>query len=152
MNFSKSLLAGVFAWCGFVGCYGEAAAAEDVSQAAPATQTEHAPVITSPLSKIPYKQERGAISSEFPRGAFALLVCLVLLAGAVYLIRRRLGLPTVIAHGRRLRIVESHRLSPRLSLHVVEFAGKAHLLANSENSIKCLDSVQITNTPLQDQP
>ena len=101
---------------------------------------------------IPFKKDRTPVDNDLPRVAMSLTVCLLLLAGGVYVLRRRLGLRFEPGRtGHRARVLESHRLNPQSSLHVVEFAGKQHLLGQTEHNIVCLASVPADSKPSAEQ-
>jgi flagellar biogenesis protein FliO len=77
------------------------------------------------------------------RTGLALAFCLALGIGAIFVIRRSHGisgkwLPE--AATRRLRVVESTRLSARASLHLVEYGNRTVLLASDASGIKLLDA------------
>jgi flagellar biogenesis protein FliO len=126
MKIGKWLLAAYLALLGFTGTTSHYAIAADV-----------------PTSQIPYKQDKTSAESDFSRVALGLTGCLLLLAGAVYVIRRRLGLTLPTGQVKKLRIVETHRLNPRSSLYVIEFAGKYHVLAQGEQGVHCVVSTPI---------
>jgi flagellar biogenesis protein FliO len=134
MKFGSWLVAGYFAFSGLAGLAAHSAVAAD-----------------APVSQIPFKRDNISTASDAPRVALGLTVCFLLLAGAVYVIRRRLGPTLETGRVKRLRVLESHRLSPRSSLHVVEFAGKVHLLAQSEQGIHCLVSTPVGSSSSLEQ-
>ncbi|HSY29560.1 MAG TPA: flagellar biosynthetic protein FliO [Burkholderiaceae bacterium] len=135
MTLRKMLVAAFFLACGMFGFATHNAVAAD----------EPAP--SAPASQIPYKRDHISTDSDLPRVALGLTVCLLLLSGAVYFLRRRLGINLEVRCNKKLRVVESHRLNPRSSLYVVAFAGKYHLLGQSEHSINCLVSTPIESPP-----
>jgi flagellar biosynthetic protein FliO len=138
MKLSRIFAAAFFVWCGTFGFAAPyAVAAEDPAPA---------------VNQIPYKHDHISADSDLPRVALGLTVCLLVLAGAVYFLRRRLGINLEVGRNKQLRVVESHRLNPRSSLYVVEFAGKYHLLGQSEHSINYLVSSPIENpSPVQER-
>lgn len=85
-------------------------------------------------TRIPFKQDSDGVGSEAPVAVLAVL--LALLAGWLWL-RKRQG-SRQPGGGRRARVLESHRLGPRSTLAVVEFAGQWHLLTQTEHSITCV--------------
>jgi len=139
MTLRRTLMAVFFVLCGVFGFTSHDAVAAD--EPAPQGQAQ------APASQIPYKRDHMSTDSDLPRVALGLTVCLLVLSGAVYFLRRRLGINLVAGGNKKLRVVESHRLNPSSSLYVVEFAGKYHLLGQSEHSINCLVSTPIENPP-----
>ncbi|HEX7635964.1 MAG TPA: flagellar biosynthetic protein FliO, partial [Noviherbaspirillum sp.] len=102
--------------------------------------TCHAEAASPSAPAIPYKRDNGASDGEWSRVAIGLTVFALAAAGAVYIVRRRLGQQGKAGAPKRLRLLESQRLNPRASLHVVEFAGSYYLLAHSEQGINCVAS------------
>ncbi|MFZ6646125.1 FliO/MopB family protein [Undibacterium sp. TJN25] len=95
-------------------------------------------------NSIPFKREPAASGGDFSRMAGGMTLVLLILAGGVYVVRRRLGFAVNSTRAKQLRIVESHRLTPKSSLHVVEFAGSQYMLAQSEQGVQCLVTVPLT--------
>lgn len=100
----------------------------------------HAEAASPSAPAIPYKRDNSASEGELSRLAIGLTVFVLAVAGAVYVVRQRLGKQGEAGAPKRLRLLESQRLNPRTSLHVVEFAGSHYLLAQSEQGIHCLAS------------
>ena len=134
MSFRKLALAAYLAFLGFACTVSPCAVATDV----PATQ-------------IPYKRDSNPPEGDFSRVALGLTACLLILAGAVYVIRRRLGLSLEVGKIRKLRVVETHRLNPRSSLYLIEFAGNYHVLAQGEHGINCVVSAPIENVTVPEK-
>lgn len=88
---------------------------------------------------LPFKQDT-APAAQAP----AALLGVALLAVAAWLWLRRAGKPHgVAARGQLARVVESHRLGPRSTIAVVEFAGQRHLVAQTEHAVTCIAQVPI---------
>lgn len=100
----------------------------------------HAEAASPSAPAIPYKRDHSASEGELSRLAIGLTVFVLAVAGAVYVVRQRLGKQGETGTPKRLRLLESQRLNPRASLHVVEFAGSHYLLAQSEQGIHCVAS------------
>jgi flagellar biogenesis protein FliO len=88
-------------------------------------------------TRIPFKQEPDVAGTE--ASYFAVFVLLALAAGWLWLRKRQAGPQG--GGRRRARVLESHRLGPRSTLSVVEFAGQWHLLAQTEHSVTCVAQV-----------
>jgi flagellar biogenesis protein FliO len=86
---------------------------------------------------IPFKTGSALDSGTLLRIGGVLVLCLGLALIAALLIRRYTGVG-VAAAGGRLRLLESRRLSPRLTLFLVEVDGSTHLLAQSGDSVVLL--------------
>jgi len=143
MNLKKFLLMVLFIMSGALGLMQYACAASE--PAASSTSV--------PMSQIPYKHDNISVQSDLPRVAIGMTVCMLLLAGGLYFLRRRLGVKMPGSRNRLLRVVETQRLNPRSSLYVVEFGGNYHLLGQSEQGITCLVSspTEIAILPPQEQ-
>lgn len=87
---------------------------------------------------IPFKQERAAASVDGPRLAAGLCIALLAAGAGLYVLRQRLRAGPEAA--RLLQVLESRRLTPRASLHVIAFGGAQYLLAHSEQGVVCLAS------------
>lgn len=100
----------------------------------------HGPALAEPAAQaIPFKQEAVSGAGELLRVAGGLTLCVLLLAGVLHFLRRRAGPhANSAAEAGRLRIVERQRLGARSILVVVEFDGKRHLLAQSEQGVALL--------------
>jgi flagellar biogenesis protein FliO len=98
------------------------------SQAAGTVQSTGAP--------IPFKREEPGLSNALTGGAVGLLVVSLVVIALVLWARKRLNLaPGQPAGEGRLRIVETRRLGARALLSVVEFDGRAYLLAQTEHGV-----------------
>src|SRR4051794_14190641 len=96
--------------------------------AAPLADSCFAAEAPAASSSIPFKREPAVAASEGPRLLVGFGFCAVLLAGAIYLARRRNGFPGKGAAGKRLvQVMETSRLGPKTMLHVVEFGDNRYL-------------------------
>jgi flagellar biogenesis protein FliO len=95
---------------------------------------------TTPLSAQTLGQGGGAEVSLW-RVFGALIFCLALAAGAAFALRARLrgSLPSVKGAGRRLRLVESLRLSHQVDLCLVEIDGKEIVVAATPHGANLLE-------------
>lgn len=76
------------------------------------------------------------MSDALASGGMGVLVISLIVIALVLYARKRLKLVTGVApSGSRLRIVETQRLGPRTLLSVVEFDGRAYLLAQTEQGV-----------------
>jgi flagellar biogenesis protein FliO len=91
---------------------------------------------------IPFKQEAASGTGELLRVMGGLALCVLILAGVLHFLRRRTGLnQTGRTDAGRLRIVDRLRLGARASMIVVEYEGKRHLLAQTEQGITLITTV-----------
>ncbi|HEX8611926.1 MAG TPA: flagellar biosynthetic protein FliO [Telluria sp.] len=90
---------------------------------------------------IPFKQEKQGGSADPSRLGAAVLIVLLGLGAGLYALRYKLRLSNSPAPLKLLRVLDSRRLTPRASLHVVEFAGSQYLLAHSEQGVVCIAAV-----------
>lgn len=89
-----------------------------------------------PSQAIPFKREEAGVSDALVGGGAGVLVISLIVIAMVLYARKRLGLVTgAAAASGRLRIVETQRLGPRTLLSVVEFDGRAYLLAQTEQGV-----------------
>lgn len=86
---------------------------------------------------IPFKTQSALDSGTLLRIGAVLLLCLGLALVAALLLRRYTGVGATAGSG-RLRLLESRRLSPRLTLFLVEVDGNTHLLAQCGDSVVLL--------------
>jgi flagellar biogenesis protein FliO len=110
-----------------------------VASGAPATI---APTKTNSL--IPFKQDPQPAAASPVLVSVALLLVLL---GAWWWMRKHLERGALRGRERRARVLESHRLGPRSTLAVVEFAGQLHLLAQTENSVTCVARAPAGESP-----
>ena len=90
---------------------------------------------------IPFKQDEASGPALAARGVAVLaLAALAAYGGALVLKRSGLGAKTLPGKVRRVRLVESVRLSRRSVLHVVHYRGEELLLAESEQGLRLLSS------------
>ncbi|MDM5179182.1 hypothetical protein F2P44_16030 [Massilia sp. CCM 8695] len=118
-------------------------AASASARAAPsAAAAPHAgPAAASTGAPIPFKQDKQGGASDPSRLGAAVLIVLLGLGASVYALRYKLRLSGIPAPAKLLRVLDSRRLTPRASLHVVEFAGSQYLLAHSEQGVVCIAAV-----------
>lgn len=93
----------------------------------------------SPASAIPFKQDREAGDHLGLRAAGALLICLLVGGGAIYLLTKRRDIGTARQRGgARLRVLESKRLGPRSGLLLVRWDDEDLLIAQGDGRIDLL--------------
>jgi flagellar biogenesis protein FliO len=101
----------------------------------------------TPVEPIPYKRDSTSSESDLTRVMIGLGLCGLALAGAVYILRRRLNRnEDAVAKVSRLRVLETLRLNQRSTLYVVEFAGSCYMVAESGQGISCLASAPTRNS------
>lgn len=107
---------------------------------ASAAASQPAPDAASPASSpsaIPFKQDREGRDQLGLRAAGALLVCLLVGGGAIYLLAKRRDLGTARQRGgARLRILESKRLGPRSGLLLVRWDDEDLLIAQGDGRLE----------------
>ncbi len=87
-------------------------------------------------SAIPFKQENAAGGSDISRVILALLLCVLVLAAVLFVLRKYLpGMARPQSGGQRLQVLETRRLGPRTALHVVQFGGQQYLIGDSEHGL-----------------
>ncbi|MBI1890129.1 MAG: flagellar biosynthetic protein FliO [Burkholderiales bacterium] len=118
LRWRGAVLVATLAWC----CAGNCAAAE------------------AQPSAIPYKRDAASGESSYSRVAIGLIISGLLAVGSIYVLRRRLGLQPLAQQAKQLRVIETQRLSTRLTLYVVEFAGQRYLISHSEHGVTSLAS------------
>ncbi|MFB9240300.1 flagellar biosynthetic protein FliO [Massilia antarctica] len=90
---------------------------------------------------IPFKQDKQRGETDPSRLGAAVLIVLLGLGAGLYALRYKLRLSSTPAPLKLLRVLDTRRLTPRASLHVVEFAGSQYLLAHSEQGVVCIAAV-----------
>jgi flagellar biogenesis protein FliO len=95
-------------------------------------------------SVIPFKREPVATGAELSRLGVGMAVTIVVLGVALYLVRRHLRMSgPVSGPSQQLRILETQRLGPHATLHVMHFAGHQYLIGHSEQGLACLASAAL---------
>jgi flagellar biogenesis protein FliO len=107
-----------------------------------------AQAITTVPQSIPFKQEAASGVGELLRAMGGLALCVLILIGVLYFLRRRAAkncggtaAAKCTAGVGRLRMVDRLRLGARSSLVVVEYEGKCHVLAQTDQSIALIATV-----------
>ena len=81
----------------------------------------------------------GSVEIDYLRVVLALCLCLALAVLILWWIKRHAGQRLAAAlgqrHGQSVRVVERVRLSPRATLHVVEFDGQRVLVSSDPNGV-----------------
>jgi hypothetical protein len=92
-------------------------------------------------SAIPYKQEKDGAGAQAYQSVAALVLVGLAAYGAVLFLKKS-GMKGVgpLRSVRRVRLLESTRLSRRSTLHVVEYHGEELLLAESEHGLRLVNS------------
>ena len=104
------------------------------------------PFLVCAQSAIPFKPETAASGSDLSRVILALLACVLVLAAALFVLRKFLpGVTRPKANGQRLQVLATERLGPRTALHVVQFGGQQYLIGDSEHGL-----VTLANSTLDD--
>ncbi len=90
-------------------------------------------------ARIPFKRDTSGMDGASPAGAAGLLAVALLAIGVLWWLRQRLQRQAG-ASASQLRVVETRRLGPRVTLSVVEFGGRRYLLADGVQGVQCIDS------------
>ncbi|MXN76537.1 hypothetical protein GR157_17565 [Burkholderia sp. 4701] len=79
---------------------------------------------------------------DWVRVVLALLLCLAIGVVAVLVIRARTmgGTPRDSANAPRIRVIEHARLSPRVTLHLIEYDQRVVLLMSDANGSRVVDA------------
>jgi len=98
-------------------------------------------------STIPFKQDAAGGKEDLTRVAAGLIICVLVLGAVVFVLRRRF-MPQTQADGKKhlLRVLETQRLNPRSTLHVVEFAGSYYLVSQDQQGVRRLASSPVVRT------
>jgi flagellar biogenesis protein FliO len=124
-----------------------AAVAPAASTVAPAASAVAPAASTAVQVPIPFKHEGSSPAGSLSGAAGVLLVSVAAIV-AVLVIRRRLRLDGPSGGAPRLlRVLETQRLGPRTLLSVVEFGGRQHLIAQSEQGVQCLATADQASAP-----
>ncbi|HWH82095.1 MAG TPA: flagellar biosynthetic protein FliO [Burkholderiaceae bacterium] len=114
------------------------AAALFVQAAIAASAQEPARSSGPAASVIPFKHDSQATADLSGRAIAALLACLAVGAGAVYLLKRRLAPGVATAKRRRLRLIELQRVGVKSAIVLVGWDDEELLLAQSEGRMELL--------------
>lgn len=92
---------------------------------------------SAPAQSIPFRTVPVDAGVDWLRLVVGLLVCLALLAAALYVLRRRMGV-SAAPTGQATRVVSQTFLAPGQHLVVVEFGEEQLLLARTKDSVSLL--------------
>lgn len=109
--------------------------------ATPATAASQPQAAASTAPGIPFKREPETSASMVGRTAVALLVCLAIGGGVIYVLQRRMGLRPGLGlkkQQRRLQVVEMQRIAPKSTLVLVRWDQEELLLAQGEGGTSLL--------------
>ena len=93
--------------------------------------------------RIPFKQDEGEFGALMWRSILVTAGLIVVALGAIYVMRRYNFLPPASpkpVEGGSTRVLQTLRLGPRASLHVVEFEGRRILVGQSEKGVGLIAS------------
>ncbi|NHZ89935.1 hypothetical protein F2P45_13065 [Massilia sp. CCM 8733] len=99
----------------------------------------------APRTSIPFKQDKQGAGSLAYQSMAGLVLAALAAYGVIFALKRytlKGGGP--LRQARRLRTIESMRLSRRSTLHVVHYDGEELLLAESENGLRLVSSRSAT--------
>ncbi|AMM13144.1 hypothetical protein AX768_02480 [Burkholderia sp. PAMC 28687] len=85
----------------------------------------------------------GLAGVDFFHTVIALVFCLALGVVAILIIRRTQGIASTraaLTGSHRIKVLDNTRLNTRITLHLVECAGRVVLLASDASGIKLLDA------------
>jgi flagellar biogenesis protein FliO len=94
-------------------------------------------------SVIPYKHEEATPSGDLSRLVAGIAVCGLVLAGILFFLKRQLRFPAAAgARRRHIELLETQRIGTRATLHAVRFADSVYLIAQSEQGITAITSME----------
>jgi len=107
--------------------------------------------ISSNNPEIPFKKENDISSSQITRLVGIFIVVVLLAAGTVYLLKRYITGVEIGKTGsrRRIRLLESKRLTPRTILFLVEIDGKTLLLSQHGEKLLLVDAISSDRNKLE---
>jgi len=101
-----------------------------------------------PLHSIPFKAENQSVGSDVFRVVLSLVVALGVGVGVLYVARHHFSkLRGVSADTRRIRTLETLRLTPRTTLFLIEFDERVLLLGQHGDAISVISEKQSAITP-----
>ncbi len=108
---------------------------------------------TEATKAIPFKTVPANAAGDPLQLIAGFAICVLVLVVIIYVLRRRLASTRLLTgEKKQIRIAESQRLGARSTLHVVEFAGKRYLLAQTEQNVSCIAAEQINEALQEKQP
>lgn len=99
---------------------------------------------------IPFKHAETVTDPSLGHIMLALIVCVAVLAAFLWLLRRRIGMPGKTTPETVLKVVQYVRVAPKLAFTVVQFGGKTHLLAHTDQSVAPIDTLPAASSPQED--
>jgi flagellar biogenesis protein FliO len=101
--------------------------------------------VSKNTTAIPFKPEAVASDPDGWRVLGSLLICVLLLALILYLVRRYLPQAgkSVLGGGQRVQVLETRRLGPGHTLHVVRFGQRDILIGQSAQGLVRLASTAL---------
>ena len=104
----------------------------------------------SPPERIPFKQDEGEFGALMWRSILVTAGLIVVALGAVYVMRRYNFMPQGVARTPAegsARVVQTLRLGPRATLHVVQFEGRRVLIGQTDRGLRLLASATAESAP-----
>ncbi|HLQ26890.1 MAG TPA: hypothetical protein VK138_13555 [Acidiferrobacterales bacterium] len=107
--------------------------------------------ISTNNQEIPFKKGSDISSSQITRLVGIFIVVVLLAAGTVYLLKRYITGIEMGKNGirRRIRLLESKRLTPRTILFLVEIDGKTYMLSQHGEKLLLVDSISSDQNKLE---
>jgi flagellar biogenesis protein FliO len=110
-----------------------------------------APASLAARPSAPLAGGAGSVEIDYLRVLLAVVLCLALAVLILLWIKRHAGQRLAAAlgqrHGQSVRVVERVRLSPRATLHVVEFDGQRILVASDPNGVYRIAQGELQEAP-----
>jgi flagellar biogenesis protein FliO len=103
----------------------------------------------APPERIPFKQDEGEFGALMWRSILVTAGLVVVALGAIYVMRRYNFMPQAArapAEG-AARVVQTVRLGPRASLHVVQFEGRRVLIGQTDRELRLITSAAAESAP-----
>lgn len=93
------------------------------------------------LERHSFPDEKDHLSRQLWRQFFVLLVVVAAMGAAGWYLSRRLMASTTLSKSRCLRIIDTIRLSPRKSIHIVAVGKRAFLIGAGQDQIQLLADI-----------
>lgn len=92
-------------------------------------------------SEIPFKSEHAEAEMDVLRGGGVMLAMACALGGLLFMLKRRYGgLASSVRKEKHVALLETLKISPHSTVHVIQFGNAHYLLAEAQHGLTCLAS------------